>query len=153
MNKQESTRLSVLVLLILMQAILATFSSMAQSMTEKVEFQINYKQESLSRSKKSNNTMEVVIYTGNIGDAAKYFVKLAKVTDLEAEDIYQKVIDISEFKNRERDFVKDGFIFTETEIIFLVKNISGGRYEVFVRIDNIKGEIFTDWQEIVLEGS
>lgn len=126
---------------------------MSQSNSDAIDFKINYKQESKNKLKESKNTVEVNIDTDRVKDASKYYIKLARISDQGAEDIYQKVIDIKEVKNKEANSTKEeGFILTDRELILVLKNIPGDKYEVFVRIDNSKGEIFTHWKEIVLDG-
>ncbi|MEB2774652.1 hypothetical protein SYJ56_05000 [Algoriphagus sp. D3-2-R+10] len=154
MKKQDFLPKVGFTILILINLVLKSNSVMSQSNSEVIDFKINYKQESLDKSNKSKNTVEVNIDTEHVKDASKYFIKLARISDLGAEDIYQKVIDIKEVKSKEANSTKDeGFILTDRELIFIINNIPGDKYEVFVRIDNTKGESFTHWKEIVLEGN
>ncbi len=152
MKKQELLFKTGFTLLVLINLLLKSGSVMSQSNSDAIDFKINYSQESISKSNKSNNTVEVSIDIEPVKDVSKYFIKLARISGMEAENIYQKVIDFSEVKNREVNPGKDGIILTDREMIFILKNIPGDKYEVFVRIDNTKGETFTRWKEIVLEG-
>ncbi len=153
MKKQEFLLKAGLTVVVLINLLLKPNIALSQSKSDAIDFKVNYSQESLDKSNKSKNTVEVSIDIEPVKDVSKYFIKLARISGMEAENIYQKVIDFSDVKKRVVNPGKDGIILTDREIIFFFKNIPGDRYEVFVRIDNTAGETFTRWKEIVLDGN
>lgn len=125
--------------------------SVAQSDSNVLDFRISYSQQLDTISNKINNTVEVVFDKEFITNARKGYIKVARVSDSGAQDIFQKVIENYDELQHLIDSNGNEIILNDYELIIIVRNVPNDHYEVFLRIDNMAGEIFTGWKEIVLE--